>query len=178
MNPFTLISTKKVYENPWISVREDSVIRPGWKDWIFGIVTMNNGCSVLAIDDDSNIFITTEYHYGISDYSVELISWWINPWESPLDCAKRELEEEAGIVASEWIDLWYIDPFTTVVNSKNYLFLARKLKNTKSNPDEWEVVNLSKLSYEDALRKALNSEITHWASVVSILKAEKYIHNA
>lgn len=175
MNPFTLISTKKVYENPWISVREDSVTRPGGKQGIFGVMTMKNGCTVLAIDENKNIYITKEFHYAIKQESIELISGGIDENESPLDCAKRELEEEAGLMANEWINLGYIDPFTTVVNSRNYLYLAKKLRNGTARPDEGEIVNLDTIQYSKALEMVMNSEITHGASVAAILKAQQYI---
>jgi hypothetical protein len=175
-NPFTLISSKIVYKNPWISVREDAVIRPGWKEWIFWVVTAKPGSTVLAIDEHNNIFITNEYHYAVAEQKIELISWWKDENESFLECAKRELEEEAWLLADEWIELGYIDPFSGIIDCKNYIYLARKLRPSVSNPDEWEIVNISKISYEEALKKAYNSEISHWASVVAILKAEKYIN--
>jgi NUDIX domain len=94
MNPFTLISTKKIYENPWIYVREDTVIRPGGKNGIFGIVTMKDGVTVIAIDDEKNIVTTNEFAYALDRHSLELVSGGIDDGESPLECAKRELKEE------------------------------------------------------------------------------------
>lgn len=105
INPFTLISTKKVYENPWISVREDSVIRPGGKEGIFGIIDMKDGVTVIAVDKENNIITTNEFAYAIDDYSLEVVSGGMDDGENPLDCAKRELEEETGYRAKEWIDL-------------------------------------------------------------------------
>lgn len=86
---------------------------------------MKDGCTILAIDEEGGIFITKEFHYGVSEETVELISGGIDEDESPLECAKRELEEEIGYQANEWISLGYINPFTTVVRSKNYLFIAK-----------------------------------------------------
>ena len=128
MNPFTLISTKKVYENPWISVREDRVVRPGGKEGIFGVVTMNDGVTVIAIDHDDNVITTDEFAYALEKNSLEVVSGGMDHDESPLECAKRELKEETGYEAHEWIDLGYIDPFTSIIRSRNYIFLARDLK--------------------------------------------------
>ena len=128
MNPFTLISTKKVYENPWISVREDRVVRPGGKEGIFGVVTMNHGVTVIAIDHDDNVITTDEFAYALEKNSFEVVSGGMDHDESPLECAKRELKEETGYEATEWIDLGYIDPFTSIIRSRNYIFLARDLR--------------------------------------------------
>ncbi len=175
INPFTLISTKKVYENPWISVREDSVIRPGGKEGIFGIIDMKDGVTVIAVDKENNIITTNEFAYAIDDYSLEVVSGGMDDGENPLDCAKRELEEETGYRAKEWIDLWYIDPFTSVIKSRNYIFLARGLQTTLAKPDEWEILNIWTLPYDEALKLALDSKISHWASVIAIIKSQKYL---
>lgn len=174
-NPFTLISTREVYTNPWIQVREDSVIRPGGKEGIFGVVTAKDGSTVIALDDENNIYITNEFHYAIAEQKIELISGWRDEWESYLQCAQRELREEAGIEADEWIDLGYIDPFSGIIHCRNYIFLAKNLRYIEAHTDDGEIVNASKIPYQKALEMITNSEITHGASVVAILKAQKYI---
>ena len=72
MNPFTLISTKKVYENPWISVREDTITKPNGKEGIFGIVTIQSGSNVVILDDEENIYLNREYSYGLGGYEYKI----------------------------------------------------------------------------------------------------------
>jgi 8-oxo-dGTP pyrophosphatase MutT (NUDIX family) len=93
-NPFKLISTRKIYGNPWISVREDVVMRPGGKEGIFGIVTMKDGVTIIAVDHENNIITTNEFAYAMDNHSFEVVSGGIDSDESPLECAKRELKEE------------------------------------------------------------------------------------
>jgi NUDIX domain len=175
-NPFTLISSEIKYKNPWIQLKEDKVIRPNWNNWIFGVVEMKDGCTILAITNDNQVYITKDFHYGIWDISIELISWAIDDWESPIICAQRELFEEAGIAADEWIDLWYIDPFTTVVKSRNYLFLAKKLRKTgNENSDNNTDSTLKSIPFNDLLTLCMESKISHGGSVSTILKAKEYI---
>ena len=175
MNPFQLISSREIYKNPWISVREDRVIRLGGTEGIFGIVTAKDGSTVLCLDEDNNIYTTNEFHYAIAEQKIELISGWRDNDEDYLECAKRELEEEAGLVADEWIGLGYIDPFSGIIACRNYIFIARGLTQWQANPDNWEIVNISKIPFTKALEMVINGEITHWASVVAILRAQKYI---
>lgn len=136
---------------------------------------MKDGVTVVALDDKENIITTNEYAYALKDFSFEVISGWMDDKETPLECAKRELKEETGYEADEWIDLWYIDPFTSIVRSRNYLFLARKLSSWIPSPDEGEVLNIWKIPYSQALEMVMNSEITHAGSVVAILKTQKYL---
>lgn len=173
--PWTILSYKTVYKNPWIDVREDQVIRPDGKPGIFGVVIMKSGISVLPLDDKGNVYLTEEYHYAVERVTTEVISGGIDKNETKLDAAKRELEEEAGITAKEWTYLGFIDPFTSAISSPNYMFLARNLRFSKSNPDGTESIKIIKIRLEKAIKMAEDSEITHGASVVLILKANSYL---
>lgn len=173
--PFELRSSEKVYVNPWISVREDKVIRPGGKDGLFGVVTMLPGSSVLALDTKGNVILIKEYKYAVERETIEVVSGGIDTNETPLEAAKRELREEAGAEAKEWIALGTVDPFTTVVNSPNHLFLAKGLAQFAPHPDEGETIERLIVPYTEALRMVQRGEITHGASCVLILKAQGYI---
>jgi len=108
-------------------VREDQVIKPDGKDGIFGIVEMIAGISVLPLDEDGFVYLNEAFHYAIEKSEVETVSGGIETNEDPLTTAKRELKEELGISADEWIDLGIVNPFTTIVKSPAYLYLAKGL---------------------------------------------------
>jgi len=173
--PFRVESSNTVYSNPWIRVREDKVTRPDGKSGVFGIVEMKAGSTVLALDEQMNAYVIREYKYGIERETIELMSGGIDGNETALDAAKRELAEELRLKASEWIDLGVVDPFTTVVRSQNFMFLAMRLEPTTGMADEGEVLSFSKIPLEHAVEMVMRSEITHGASCVCILKAHRYL---
>lgn len=176
-NPFTIISSARIYENPWMRLDEERVEKDG-KKGVFGITTLWDGVCVLVVDDEKNVLLVDEYKYALWRNDLNLPWWAIDKGESPLECAKRETEEEIGYSADEWISLWKIHPLTTIVRQTENLFLARKIKKTQKKNDEWENTKLIKLPYMKVLEMAMNSEITHSWSVTCILKAEKYINHA
>ncbi len=173
--PWTIEETAVKYKNPWIEVREDQVIRPDGKPGIFGVVTMKGGVSVLALDDEGYVYLTQEFHYAVEEEIIEVASGAIDGDEKPLETAKRELEEELGIKAEEWTSLGMINPFTTVIKSPSYLFLARKLSFTESKQDPGEIIKLVKVKFEDAVKMVLDGRITHGPSCVVILKAKEFL---
>jgi ADP-ribose pyrophosphatase len=172
-NPFKLLASAIVYKNPWISVREDKVVRPGGKEGIFGVIEMVAGSSVLPIDHEGNVLLVKEYKYAVGRVTIEVISGGIDKNETPLGAAKRELMEEIGTEAKEWIELGSVDPFTTVVSSPNYLFLARGLDHFEPKPDEGETIERLTVPFEKALEMVKQGEITHAASCVLILRAQE-----
>jgi ADP-ribose pyrophosphatase len=172
---FELTSTQIVYTNNWISVSEDRVIRPDGQPGIFGVVTMREGVSVLAYDTSGNVTLVNEFKYAIGRHTVEAVSGGMDQGELPLETAKRELEEELGLIARKWTYLGLIDPFTSVIKSPNHLFLAENLIKGKTNPDSGEVVEPLKMPLATAVEMVLESKITHGATCTLILKAERLI---
>ncbi|MBA3723497.1 MAG: NUDIX hydrolase [Candidatus Levybacteria bacterium] len=172
---WTVIKSKKVYQNPWIFVKEDKVIRPDGKEGIFGVVEMKPGVSILPIDNEGNVYLTKEYHYAVERETIEVISGGIDQEENKQEAAVRELQEETGIIADELVDLGVIDPFTTVVVSPNYLYLAKGLKFSDANPEGTENIKVIKVSMSEAIQWVIDSKITHGASTALILKAKSYL---
>src|SRR5690348_15777215 len=110
-NPFAITDTREVYKNRWIAVREDKVIRPDGQPGVFGVVHMVAGASVLPMTDSGTVWLVREYKYAIERPSLEVISGGVEEDETPLECAKRELQEEVGLIAAHWDDLGRLDPF-------------------------------------------------------------------
>lgn len=173
--PFRLIDSKIIYNNGWIRVNEDQVIRPGGDKGIFGVITMKEGSTVLPISDEGDVYLVREYKYGIAAMSVEAMSGGLDGNESPLEGAKRELREELGYGAQSWTYLGYVDPFTTLVRSRNHMFLAEGLEAGSAVDDPNEVVEALRMPLADAVEMVMNAEITHSASCVLLLKADRLL---
>lgn len=174
--PWTAIGTKIIYKNPWISVREDKVIRPDNKEGVFGVVEMKPGVSVLPLDKKGNVYLTKEYHYAVERETIEAISGGIDAGETSLEAAKRELKEETGIIAKDWIDLGFVDPFTTVIVSPNHMYLARELEFEATDLEGTENIVILKVPLEEAIKWVIESNITHGATTTLILKVKNYLN--
>jgi ADP-ribose pyrophosphatase len=170
-NPYRLLSRATVYQNPWIHVREDHVVLPDGGKAMFGVVEGKPGSSVLAVDDDAHVYLVREYKYGVGRECLEVVSGGIEQDEPPADAARRELLEEAGISARRIVDLGYVDPFTAVVKSPNYMFLAFDLEHGDHERDPGELIEVVRMPFDEALERTLSGEVTHSTSAVLILKA-------
>ena len=176
LGPWVIKGTARVYQSPWIEVREDQVIRPDGKAGTFATVRMKPGVSVLALDADESVYLTSEFRYAIERESIEVVSGAIEEDENPLEAAKRELREELGCEAEEWVELGVVDPFTSIVNSPANLFLARRLNFTATERESTEIIETIKVKLLEAVQMVMDSRITHGPSCVLILKINHYLN--
>jgi 8-oxo-dGTP pyrophosphatase MutT (NUDIX family) len=171
--PFEVIKSKKIYKNPWISVREDQVIRPDGKEGIFGVVEALDGVTILALNSENQVYLVKEYHYAQEREDYEAPSGGMDKGETPLAAAKRELKEEAGLTAKKWTYLGLVDPFTVVFKAPNHLFLAEDLKEGKSEEKEKGLIKLKKFPLGEVLGMIDEGKITHSATVAVALKVAR-----
>ncbi len=176
-NPWILIDSVSIYKNNWMEVKEDKVIRPDKKNSTFGIVKLKSGVTVLPIDERENVFLVKQYRYVMKKNTLEAVSGGIEKKEKPIDAAKRELKEEAGIEAGKWISLGKINPLTSVVNSQNHLFLATNLKLSNSNQDKTENIELVKITLNKAVDLVINNKISSSVTTTLILKSLTILRN-
>lgn len=174
-SPFKLISTEIKYQNPWLSVREDKVVRPDGKEGIFGVATMQNGVAILLMDDDGDVYLAKEYKYAVDTETIACFGGATDEGEQPIDTARRELEEESGLKAKELIPLGFIDPLTTILKQREYCFLAKGVSSGEKSLEDFEVINTMKVPFETAVDWAMTGKISHSASVATILRAKIYL---
>jgi ADP-ribose pyrophosphatase len=131
---------------------------------------MKEGVSVLPIDDQGNVYLTKQFRYVLGEESLEAPSGAIEG-EEPIEAAKREIKEELGIEAEEWLPLGTAETDTSIVRCPAHFFVARKLTFGEPNREGVEVMKTVKLSFDEAVEKALSGEIRHGASCILILRA-------
>ncbi len=173
--PWQIIDTKQVYRDPWFRVERDDVVRPDGELGTYTVVHLKPGVCVLALDEDQQVCLTKEFHYAVGRITVEAVSGGIEPDEDPLLTAKRELQEELGITALDWLELGVVDPFTASILSPARLYLARKLTFGPQNLEGTETIELVKMPLEEAVRHVLGDHITHTPTAILILKTWLYI---
>lgn len=159
------------YHNSFINVREDQVLQPDGQPGRYATVLMKPGVAILPINSKRIVYLSRQFRYAVGQESIEVVCGSLEEDEPPLEAAKREIEEELGIKAGEWVELGLFHLDTSIVHCPVYLFLAKELTFTQANQEGTEAIERLRMSFDEAVQMVMDSEIAHGPSCVLILKA-------
>ena len=140
----TTVSTREVYTNPWMRVREDQILRSNGKPGIYGVIDKDDSAIILPLDlaadgESGRVWLVEQFRYTIQQRCLELPQ---GGWEmgdiDPEELARGELKEELGLDAAQMTylgTLWIAYGFA---NQKQHVFLATGLTPTEKEPDPEE----------------------------------------
>lgn len=168
-NPWTTLSTRVAYENPWIRVEHHDVLNPAGKKGIYGLVRFQNlAVGVVPVDEEGYTWLVGQYRYALNRYSWEIPEGGCPVGTDPLDTARRELAEETGLRADNWTRLLDFHLSNSVTDEFGVAYLATGLTLGPAAPEETEELALRRLPLSEAIAMVLNGEITDAVSVMAL----------
>lgn len=171
-NLWTTLSITNVYENRWIKLEHHQVINPGGGQGIYGKVHFKNkAIGIVPLDAEGNTWLVGQWRYTLNEWSWEIPEGGGPLNEDPLEAAKRELQEETGLVATTWSLIQRTHLSNSVSDEEGFLFLAEGLTQEKNNLEETEAdLKVWKLPLSEAYQMVMDGKITDSLSVLGILK--------
>jgi 8-oxo-dGTP pyrophosphatase MutT (NUDIX family) len=134
----TTLSSREIYRNRWMRLREDEILRSNGTRGIYGVVDKDD-CAIILPIDNGRVWLVEQFRYTIQERALELPQGgWERAVENPEDLARGELKEETGLAAAEMTYLgtpWVAYGFT---RQKIHVFLATGLTHTEKEPDAEE----------------------------------------
>ena len=132
------LSSREVYRNHWMRMREDEILRSNGQKGIYGVVEKDDAAIILPIDK-GRVWLVEQYRYTIEERALELPQGaWEMAIKDPEELARGELREELGLNAAKMIHLgtlWIAYGFT---RQKQHVYLATGLTLTGKDPDDEE----------------------------------------
>jgi 8-oxo-dGTP pyrophosphatase MutT (NUDIX family) len=168
-NPWTRLSRRVAYENPWITLYHDEVLRPDGRPGIYGVVHFRNvAVGVVPLDEDGRVLLVGQYRYTLGLYSWEIPEGGAPEGEDPLAAARRELLEETGYTAADWQEIVRAHLSNSVTDEQAVCFLARGLTPGTPRPGGTERLQLRWVAFAEALRMIDRGEITDALSILAL----------
>ena len=171
-NPWTTLSRRTVYENPWIHVVEDQVLNPQGGPGIYGVVQFRNrAVGVIPVDPEEHTWLVGQYRYTLDRYEWEIPEGGAPEGESLEGAARRELREEVGLEAAELrLLLSGVQTSNSVTNEEGYIFIATGLTFCGAEPEPTEQLQIRRIPLEEAFRMAETGEIRDALSIAGLLR--------
>ena len=131
------------------------------------------GVGIIALTDDEYVYMVRQFRYPYKESIYEIPAGKREKGEDPLETGKRELQEECGVVAENYIDLGRIYPSPGYTNEEIYLYAATGLTEVEQNLDEDEFLQVTKMKLTTLITKIMSGEITDAKTIASAFKLKE-----
>lgn len=170
--PWRSHASRLAYDNPWVSLTEHDAEAPTGHRAPYGVLHFKNlAIAVLPLHADGTVTLVGQHRFPHAGYSWEIPEGGAPLGEDPLDGAKRELREEAGLVAADWLQVLRVEMSNSVTDEVGVGFIATGLTATDAAPDETESFAVARVPFREVLDLALGGAIPDMLSVAMLLRA-------
>jgi ADP-ribose pyrophosphatase len=165
-----LLDSKHVYQGRMINLRVDDVELPSGRKATREIVEHGNCVAIVVVDDAENVILVRQHRSAAGRDLLEIPAGRVEPGESPLVCAQRELREETGCLARkvEALGDFYISPGYST--EYLYLYIATELEPVLETPDADEIMDVVRVPLAGIPEMIASGEIRDAKTLVGLLR--------
>ena len=168
-NPWRRVSRRVAYDNPWIQILHDDVVRPDGQPGIYGVVHFKNrAIGVVPIDAGDRVLLVGQYRYTFDHYSWEIPEGGGRRDEEPEEAARRELVEETGYGGGQWRELCRAELSNSVTDEVTILFVATGLEEGPASPEGTEQLELRWVPFDEAMAMIGRGEIADAMTILAL----------
>ena len=169
------LSSETIAEGGMLLVKRDQVKVPSGATSQREYVIHPGAVVVVPVLGNGNLLLERQFRYPLGRVFIELPAGKIDAGEPPLETGRRELLEETGYSAQEWVYLGLQHPCIGYSNEVIHIYLARGLSSGEHNRDEDEALQLFEASLEQSLKMIQAGELTDGKTIVALFRAEKFL---
>jgi ADP-ribose pyrophosphatase len=164
----TVKSTKEVYKGRIFNFVTENLRLPNGRNADMAFIRHPGSTAVVPLMADQTVVMEVQYRHAVGEYLLEIPAGTLEPGESALDCAKRELEEETGFKAKEFVKLAKIHIIPAYSDEEIHVFMAKGLTPAKQNLDPDEIIEVVKYPLGKVLQMIEDGRITDALTILSI----------
>ncbi len=168
--------TREKYNGRVFSFVTEDVTLPNGSRAEMAFVRHPGSTAIVPLLDDNTVIMERQYRHPVREYLFEIPAGTLDPGETALACAQRELEEETGYVADEFIELGKVHILPAYSNELIHVYLARGLSISKQNLDPDEIINVVECPLDEALQMIETGRITDALTILALHRAFYYLN--
>ncbi len=160
---WTRLDRRTVYEGPIFSVHRDRARPPGEdREAVFDVVTSPDWVNMIVLTERREIVLVRQYRHGTGDVTLEIPGGMVDPGETPLQAAQREVLEETGYRAERWEPLGRLAPNPAFLTNHTHVFLALDARREGAQDlGENEDIEVVELPLAEIPGRVADGTITH-----------------
>jgi ADP-ribose pyrophosphatase len=174
----TCVESTTLYAGNFLTLKRDTVALPDGKHATREFVVHPGAVMVIPLFDDGRVLMERQYRYPLSRVMTEFPAGKLDPQEGALACAKRELQEETGYTAREYIYLTQIHPVISYSTEFIDIYLARGLTAGEAQLDDGEFLETFTATVPELLEWVRNGQITDVKTIIGTFWLEKALSGA
>ncbi len=169
------LTHERLADGDFLKVWRDTVRLPDGSTGVREYIRHPGASVLVPLTDDGQVLMVRQFRYPLRRTFLELPAGKLDPGETPLQTAHRELEEETGHRAGRLTLLTHFHPSIGFADEVMHLYLARDLTPTRTATDDDEFLDLVRLPFDDAVRLALTGELTDMKTMLGLLLAREHL---
>lgn len=170
--PWLIHSVREAYKTPWITVKHHEVTQADGKPSVYGTVSFaNRAIGVLPLFADGTLPMVRQFRFPLGRHTWELPEGGGPQGEDPLETAKRELKEEAGCTAQNWLEYGQADLSNSVSDERAHFFLAWDLEQGEASPEPDEVFEYKRVTFSELVADIHGGQVDDALTQLLVLTA-------
>ena len=170
------LTSEEIFDGRVVHLFRDTVELPNGETSIREVIRHVGAVAVVPITDEGKIVVERQFRYPLNQVITEIPAGKLDsPDEERLSAAKRELEEETGYLAKEWITLGDIVPLVAYCDERITLYLARGLYKGVRHLDDDEFLVVHEMELEDLVKEVMEGKILDAKTQAAIMRVHYFL---
>jgi ADP-ribose pyrophosphatase len=178
MTEARILKREPIFQGRVIDVALETVAMPSAHEVQLEIIRHPGGAATIALDEQDRVCLLRQFRHAADAWLWELPAGKIDPGETPLSTATRELAEEAGLIAEDWTDLGRMHSSPGVFTEVIHLWMARGLTHQPHTHEQDELIEIHWLPLSQALDWCNDGQITDAKTLIGLYRAGAMIKSA
>ena len=175
--PAKLNRSEKLYEGRVFRLIRENITLENGVTVDMDLVRHPGAAAIVPLSEDHSVVLIRQYRHAVGRFIWEIPAGTLNPHEKPLECARRELAEEAGYTAGEWRKLGEITPVPGYSDERIHIFMATRLVPSVQNLDRDEVLDVHEMEFEEAMEMIHKGQIQDAKTLSGLFLAGYWLEN-